>query len=422
MLDHALRRAGATGFQASLGLEVEGRLDRPRLARAFDAVRRAHPRLCARLVPARGLSDWHLRVDRSLLERENVTWTTARAEPGDDGTDALTRFAAERTCAPLVPTAAPLVDLAVKELAPARTLLALRFWHPILDERGGELLLRELSSAYSGEPLREGGDEPAPLDAGGRSERSAAFRRARARLAALTSAPPHRLPAGAPDAAAEWHFERTVLDVAATDAWLARAQASSGPLGEGLAQLAIVARALAAGAPDDAPIALPLTVQLRPPRARAPVAANALSFLWYAFSAGATRDERGFAAQVLARAREKVAAGEERDASVLLERARRMPLSIYRRELLRRDGSSRFSATLSTIGEVLNGARELFGLPLRDFVGLPAFPTPPGLGFAFSRAAGRLSIVTGAWTRDVDRAAATAIHRRISREFERPGS
>jgi hypothetical protein len=99
-----------------------------------------------------------------------------------------------------------------------------------------------------------------------------------------------------------------------------------------------------------------------------------------------------------------------------------MPLSIYRRELVRRDGSSRFSATLSTVGEVLNGARELFGLPLRDFVGLPAFPSPPGLGFAFSRAAGRLSIVTGAWSPDVARPAATEIHRRIVREFERPGS
>lgn len=437
MLDRELRRVGAAGFQAALGVELEGRLERPRLARAFDAVRRAHPRLCARLVPARGLSDWHLRVDRGLLELDHLAWSRVRAQDGGDPTQELTRFTAERTCAPLDPRTASPVDLAVREIAPGpgengengkdgaaapRTLLVLRFWHPVLDERGGEILLRELAAAYAGEPLRAGGDEPPPVDGGAPHERRAGFRRARARLAELTPAPPHRLPAGAPDAPAEWVFERTVLDAAATDAWLASTQASAGALGEGLAQLALVARALAQEARDDAFIALPLTVQLRAPRARAPVAANAVSFLWYAFQAGATRAPREFAARVLAVAREKVAAGEERDASILLERARRMPLSIYRRELSRRDGSSRFSATLSTIGEVLNGARELFGLPLRDFIGLPAFPSPPGLGFAFSRAAGRLSLVTAAWTRDVARASAAGIHARIARELAHPQS
>jgi len=423
MLDHELRRVGAAGFQATLGVELEGWLDRPRLARAFDAVRRAHPRLCTRLVPARGLSDWHLRVERGLLELDHLAWSRARAQDGGDPTQELMRFTAGRTCAPLDPRTTSPVDLAVREVAPGpRTLLALRFWHPILDERGGELLLRELSAAYAGEPLRAGGDEPAPVDGGPPHERRAGFRRARARLAELTPVPPHRLPAASPDAPAEWTFDRTVLDAAETDAWLARIQASAGALGEGLAQLALVARALAQGARDDAFIALPLTVQLRPPRARAPVAANALSFLWYAFPAGATRAPREFAARVLAIAREKVAIAEERDASILLERARRMPLSIYRRELVRRDGSSRFSATLSTIGEVLNGARELFGLPLRDFIGLPAFPSPPGLGFAFSRAAGRLSFVTAAWTRDVARAAASDVHARIARELTHPES
>src|SRR5690242_9959221 len=77
LLDQELRRAGATGFQAAIGIELLGTLDRPRLARAFDAVRRAHVRLDARLVPAKGLRDWQLASDRASATREATSWRTA---------------------------------------------------------------------------------------------------------------------------------------------------------------------------------------------------------------------------------------------------------------------------------------------------------------------------------------------------------
>jgi hypothetical protein len=91
-----------------------------------------------------------------------------------------------------------------------------------------------------------------------------------------------------------------------------------------------------------------------------------------------------------------------------------MPLSLYRRELSRRVGTSRFSATLSTLGEIFGGARELFGAPLEDALALTAFPSPPGIGFIFSRAAGRLSFTTGATSAEVARAAAATVHARIA--------
>ena len=423
LIDRELRRRGATGFQAALGIELAGRLDRPRLARAFDAVRRDHPRARARLVPASWLGDWHLAADREALARDGVAWSSARGG-ADSG---LAPFVAARVGAPLDPTREPLLDIAVRETAgdgaAIRTLLVLRWWHPVCDARGAELLLRELSHAYAGEAVRRPGGGPAEDGTiRGFADRHRAFRRARRRLDELTSAPPHALPSppAAPTGAFEWTFERTLLDEATTAAWLAAAEARFGARSEGLAQLALVARALAAGAPDAAEVALPLTVQLRPPRARAPVVANELSFLWYSFAAAATRDDATIAPLVLKAARSKVAGGEERDATVLLEKARRMPLSIYRRELVRRDGSPRFSAAISTLGEILTGASELFGAKLLDTLALTVFPAPPGIGFIFSRAAGRLSFTTCAANLHVARAASAAVHARISAALYSP--
>jgi hypothetical protein len=415
LIDRELRRAGATGFQAALGVELAGRLDRPRLARAFDAVRRDHPRAGARLVPASWLRDWRLTADRAALARDALAWSSAHGEAAGG----LAPFVAARVNAPLDPRRDPLFDLAVREIAgegaAARTLLVLRWWHPACDERGAELLLRELSQAYSGAAGRARADGTVDGASAGFVERRAAFRRARRRLEELTAATPHSLARPAARAGPfDWNFERTLLDATATTAWLARAEREFGARSEGLAQLALVARALAADAPAAAEVALPLTVQLRPPRARAPVLANELSFLWYSFAAAAVRDETRFAPALLATARAKVAGGEERDARVLLDEARRMPLTLYRRELLRRDGSTRFSASLSTLGEILSGVQELFGVPLKDSIALTVFPSPPGIGFIFSRALGRLAFTTCAWNRDVAPAAAAAIHARIA--------
>jgi hypothetical protein len=376
-------------------------------------------------VPASWRGDWHLVADREALARDGVAWSSAHGAAGGG----LAPFVAARVGAPLDPTREPLFDLAVREIAgdgaATRTLLVLRWWHPVCDARGAELLLRELSHAYSGAAARPPGGGPAEDGAiRGLSARHQAFRRARRRLDELTAAPPHALPR--PDAdpteAFAWTFERTLLDEAATAAWLAAAESRFGARSEGLAQLALVAQALAAEAPDAAEVALPLTVQLRPPRARGPVVANELSFLWYSFAAAATRDAARFAPLLLATARSKVAGGEERDATVLLEKARRMPLSIYRRELARRDGSARFSAAISTLGEIFNGVHELFGATLEDAFALTLFPSPPGIGFIFSRAAGRLSFTTCAARWDVARAASAAVHARIAATLHTPQS
>lgn len=378
-------------------------------------------------MPASWLRDWRLTTDRAGLARDALTWSSAHGEAASG----LAPFVAARVNAPLDPRRDPLFDLAVREVAgegaAVRTLLVLRWWHPACDERGAELLLRELARAYAGAAGRASihgtGDGAVDGASPGFAERRAAFRRARRRLDELTAATPHSLapPAGGREAF-EWTFERTLLDAAATKKWLARAERGFGAKSEGLAQLALVARALAADAPEAAEVALPLTVQLRPPRARVPVLANELSFLWYSFAAAALRDQARFAPALLASARAKVAANEERDAAILLEQARRMPLTLYRRELVRRDGSTRFSASLSTLGEVLAGVQELFGAPMKDSLALTVFPSPPGIGFIFSRALDRLSVTTCAWNRDVAREAAAAIHARIVSALHDPSS
>src|SRR6185295_17379230 len=110
LIDRELRQGGSIGFQAGFGVELRGRLDRPRLARAFDAVRRAHPRAGARLAPARGLFDWRLVPDRALLAREAITWNRSAAP--------LLPAVVSRVNALLEPTRDPLFDLAITETGP----------------------------------------------------------------------------------------------------------------------------------------------------------------------------------------------------------------------------------------------------------------------------------------------------------------
>jgi hypothetical protein len=424
LLDREMRRLGLHGFQAVLAVELEGEMEesrRARLAASFRALLSSEPRGRARLARRFGFGPLAL-APRSARDEPAAFRERTGASPD------LLVFARERWNEPLDPERDALIDLELERTRGA-TRLALRWWHPILDERGAELLLRELSRRETG-----GGEPPAataPDPAAGMSflRRRAAFKAARLRLEQLTQGAPFRLPAPAEAGAlrdASWRVEADRLEPDETSRFLAAADAGFGARGEGLAQAALLFGALADAAGDgkeSLELALPVSVQLRPPRARGPIGANALSFFWYALPVATARDRDLGAARLRELARAKVAAGEEVDAAALLELGRWLPLPLYRKELPRADGSARFSAAISTLGELLaagaaiGGARaggaELFGMPIRDALALTAFPAPPGLGVVFSRAGGALRISTCHAPALVDPGAARRLHERL---------
>ena len=439
-----MRRRGLRGFQAVLAVELEGVFDaarRNRLAAAFESLLDAEPRGRARLARRFGFGPLALAAgaagaaDRSNHDGGSRTWHERTSASRD-----LLAFAQERWTAPLDPFRDPLIDAAL-ETANGATRLVLRWWHPVMDERGAELLLRDLSRRESGaseSATRESPRGPVVGMAGmGWLARHKAFRAARRRLEELTERAPFQLAAPIESAAlrdGRWHADVERLSPDETALFLAAADAEHGARGEGLAQTALLFSALAdvasegaaaGGAADgDVELALPVSVQMRPPRARGPIGVNALSFLWYALPASTARNRAAGAAALNGLARAKVAAGEEVEAAALLDLGRFMPLPLYRRELVRRDGGERFSAAISTLGELLSnvgtergaaggGARELFGLPIRDALALTAFPAPPGVGVVFSRAMGALRIATLHAPSLVDSAAARRLHERV---------
>ena len=412
-----MRRRAIGGFQSVLAVELEGDLGEARregLRAAWRERLASEPRAGARLVRRFGFGPLALAPRGAALPAPHV-----RSAAAPD----LTSLAIERLLAPLDPAADPLVDLELED-AGGTTRLALRWWHPVMDERGAELLLRGLEARERATPRAapSAGPTDVPAKEGWR-ERREAFSNARRRLDELTRGDPYVLPppargAAAPDAggaaaAPAWRAECDVLEPDLTRRLLAASDARYGLRGEGLAQIGLLLAALADLAPDDAELSLPASVQLRPPRARAPLFGNALTFLWYALPAATARDPglRAEALRTLARA--KVAGGEGRDAEVLLAAGRFMPLPIYRRELTRRAGAPRFTTGISTLGELLGGARELFGLPLRDALALTSFPVPPGVGAVFSRVNGSMRIATLHAPAQVDSRAARRLHERL---------
>jgi hypothetical protein len=412
MVDLELRRLGLRGFQAVLALELEGELgesERARLAQAFGDLLSNERRGRARVARLFGLGPlvFAPRPDPTVPFR-------ARATCAPD----LLAFAKERLEAPLDPRRDPLIDLEL-EVPKGATRLALRWWHPAMDERGAELLLRTHSCPNAARPVSPASRGPDTVPAASVPDRWrklwAEARAARAVLAELTERAPFVLPAPvrAATADAAWVVDVERLSPEDTARLVAACDDEYGPRAEGLAQAGLVFSALAELAPSESELSLPATIQLRPPRAPGPIAGNALSFLWYSVRTAVARDRAALAEALRSAARSKVAAGEELRVLALLELGRLLPMPLYRRELRRRDGAPRFSISISTLGELFGGARELFGRPLRDALALTTFPAPPGIGVLFSRAAGSLRIATLHAPALVDSGEARRLHEQI---------
>ena len=430
LVDRDLRRRGFTGFQAALAVELDGAFDdamRNRLAAALAGIAADEPRARARLGRRAGIGPLRLLAPKRAIESSAPPLIDL--DPSRADGSAIETVALERMALPLDPSREPLFDLA---LARGRdvTRLVLRWWHPAFDERGAELLIRALSRRFAGEPPAAPSALPSPTAGLPFRARHVASRRAIARLNRLTQAAPFELPAASSADAAStrgWQLDVERLDETTTRQFLAASDAHFGLRGEGLAQIAALFHALAeeaehssgglVAATADKELSLPITVQLRPPRASGPLFANALLFLADAAKVGAARDRAGLAAALRSAAKRRIADGEEVDAAALLEFGRFLPLGRYQRELFRSDGSPRFSAHPSTLGEMFAGARELFGRPLLDALAFTAFPARPGLGVVFSRAAGRLRVATIHARGIVDSAAARRLHDRVVAEL-----
>lgn len=413
-LDRVLRKAGTAGFQAVLAVDLHGTLDPVRLHESWTELLDAFPQGRCRLGRWLGVGPYCWKgAPRSSAD-------SFRREP--EGAEENAEDAALRALnEPLDPAREPLVDVRVRRLGTDHWRVTLRWNHALMDEKGAELTLQELSRRY----LREGEAPRAPARIGPELPTTLRSRRegllaARGLLGELTEASPTALPAPtSPPARTGWRIQRSMLGAAEDEQLRQHLTTHYGAANEALGQIGLSLHALATVAPETPVLATPISVQLRPTRARAPLFSNELSFLFHALPREVLADEAALGRHLQEAARQKVLGGEVENSMLMLQIGRWLPLWAYQREQDHASGGPRFSLFVSTVGDLLGGADRLMGCEVRDGIALTAFP-PPCLGVIFSRSGGRQSITTVHSPAHVDSAAAAHFHQTLRAKIEHP--
>lgn len=164
MLFHAQLGDGASSYNAFTRLDLEGRLDVPRLRRALDAVLRRHPQL-AGVFDAEGRDEPLLLVPQ-LAETGTPLWPFETHDLSTlDGPAQATALARLEEAIAIRPQSGAqfrrLIRAVLVRLGPERHILVLQVHHLLIDGWSSPLLLRDLMSAYRQDvprlaPLRPG--------------------------------------------------------------------------------------------------------------------------------------------------------------------------------------------------------------------------------------------------------------------------
>ena len=390
MLDRELRARGLEGCQSTLGVDLEGPLEPEKLGRCLAELVAEQREMRFRLGRLAWLGPW---IWKDGPEEPEILRLDTEVASGSLA-DACTR----ELSVPLRPGRDPLLQLRLQPLAGERWRVLLRWFHAWTDERGAELILRELDRRYRGEvgsalPTRvPGSGLPAAF-----SERRALFHRAKTRLSEIPplSPCPFSMPLARscrPDRPPwlSWSHEFSEAESQALEQHWHRA---CGLRGEGLGQIGLTLHAVAVAFPELELVATPVSLQLRPARARGPLFGNALSFLFYAAPGDVARREPELSRHLAEETRRQVLAGADRETLALLDMGRWLPLPLYRREMRGPGGRPQYSVYASTVGELFGGIDDLFGCRIERTLALTAFP-PPGIGAIWSRSGGRLAVTT----------------------------
>lgn len=388
----ALWRDGAVSNNAMLIVECDGPLPVARIGQALDRLLDHCPWPAARLRRPFPWGALHWAAGtRATLTRPPMHHRAAASRA-----DAH-RAIEDRLNAAIDPRRQPPIHLSIVDGGQAAGAsggaLVLTWFHPLMDPRGAQNLLRHLSLLdRHGErlppDLGPGAFVP-PADARSYRERGRLARRSRQHILSLGLGPPLS-PGTGLTAAGRARFEKLSWVDPAPSAPLTRRDLCS--------RLAVVARAVAdlcdrRGLPD-APFLVPIAVDLRPKGEPGPIFGNMLAFHFARFSRSETADVAALARALRRQLADAVRDGQLEASAVAMEFIKYRPLSTMLRELPGTANGETFSFNCGDIGDFPAGIDTVFGRRVVNAYHVPTVMPRPGIGVFFNRCGPIVNMVT----------------------------
>jgi hypothetical protein len=271
-----------------------------------------------------------------------------------------------------------------------RGFLVLSWFHPLMDPRGAQNMLRHLADldrdrSPGGAPPVAAAPDPRSL-----RERARLGRRTLDYMRTLTSAPPVSPGTGLTT------FGRARF-------WQGGFVPRRAPAGDTRAtrdigwRLAIVGQAMSAlwqkrGLPD-VPFLVPISVDLRPKGGEGAIIGNWLAFHFARFTPSETADVAGLARSLRLQMAEAVRDGQIDANEVGMEFLRYRPLWMMPRSLPGRARGETFSFNCADTGDFLPALTTMFGRRVVNAYHAPAVLPRPGIGVFFNRCAARNNLV-----------------------------
>jgi hypothetical protein len=388
---HPLWKGVGLGHNTLLVVEYDGLIESDRIARAWDRFLDVCPWPAARLrrpFPW-GKLHWAAGARESLarpaLRRVTIT---ARAELQRELASELNLALEPRREAPLRML---IVDDESTRPAPS-SILVLTWFHPLMDARGGEILLTHLDHLDRHEGAMPWGDTPPAFV----SERDRRSLLARSRIAGgslkylKTLAPEPPVSAGnQPVPPGRACFRRqSFIAPGSTDQRVTR---------EICWRVALVGKAMSElwrrRDLADVPCLLPISVDIRPKGELGATFGNHLAFHFARFRSSETADVPALARALRRQMADAVRDGHVEANQVALEFLQYQPLSRMLRVLPWTAGGELFSFNCADLADWPPALAECFGRQVVNAYHVPVVPPRPGLGVFFNRCRGRNNLV-----------------------------
>jgi hypothetical protein len=146
----------------------------------------------------------------------------------------------------------------------------------------------------------------------------------------------------------------------------------------------------------DAPVLLPIAVDLRPKGEPGPTFGNMLAFHFARFSSSDTADTPRLAAALRGQMADAVREGQIEANEIAMTFLQHRPLWMIRRAVRWIAGGDAFSFNCADVGELPVALARCFGRRVVNAYHVPAVPPRPGIGVFFNRCAARNNLVV-AW-------------------------